>query len=145
MKCTPYSRHYRVYIISLKLDFDLIIWVVFYLSYFNHRHVVKNDDTCLNQVMYYSKGVKQWKKCVFFSLDGASVVYSNCPTEYIEVISSMVRTCLRLELMAKNYSDAALGCQRDGGGFNPNGLCWEVYHISAIFCRWVIIYYAILL
>lgn len=50
-----------------------------------------------------------------FSLDGANVVYSYCPTEYIDVNSSMVRTCLRLELMAKNYSDAALGCQRDGG------------------------------
>lgn len=50
----------------------------------------------------------------FFS-DGDNVVYSYCLTEYIDVNYSMVRTCLRLELLAKNYSDAALSCQRDGG------------------------------
>lgn len=38
-----------------------------------------------------------------------------CPTGYIGVNSSTVRTCLRLELMTKQYDEAATSCQSDGG------------------------------
>lgn len=38
-----------------------------------------------------------------------------CPTGYIGVNSSTVRTCLRLELTTKKYDEAATSCQSDGG------------------------------
>lgn len=49
----------------------------------------------------------------FFYPGGANIVY--CPTGYIGVNSSTVRTCLRLELMTKQYDEAATSCQSDGG------------------------------
>lgn len=42
-------------------------------------------------------------------------MYSYCPIGYIDVNFSTVRTCLRLELMTKTYSGAAISCQADGG------------------------------
>lgn len=52
------------------------------------------------------------QKFVFFS-GGTNIVY--CPIGYIDVNSSTVRTCLRLELMTKQYNDAAMSCQSEGG------------------------------
>lgn len=49
----------------------------------------------------------------FFFSGGTNIVY--CPIGYTDVNSSTVRTCLRLELMTKQYNDAAMSCQSEGG------------------------------
>lgn len=72
--------------------------------------------TCtMSPIVYTLSHFVVWSKVVgfFFYPGGANIVY--CPTGYIGVNSSTVRTCLRLELMTKQYDEAATSCQSDGG------------------------------
>lgn len=75
------------------------------------RHAVSTRCVCCRPLLtgphYFDT---EW---ITYKQGGANIVY--CPTGYIGVNSLTVRTCLRLELMTKQYDEAATSCQSDGG------------------------------